>query len=153
MSDPLIMRNEITIAALPERIYALAAATERWPQILPHYRYVRILESRGARRVVEMGALRGRIPVSWRAEQVNDPLRPHIGFRHVAGWTKGMSVQWLFEPAPGGTRVIIEHELDFRFPVAARFIGRYVIGGFFIHSIANATLARIKALAEAGAGG
>lgn len=152
MSKPVIMRNEILIKAPPQRIYALAAATERWPQILPHYRYVRILESEGARRVVEMGALRGRIPVSWRAEQTNDPLRPHIGFRHVAGWTKGMAVQWLFEPASGGTRVVIEHELDFRFPVAARAIGRHVIGGFFIHSIANATLARIKMLAEGGGG-
>lgn len=143
------MRNELFIAAPARRIYDLAAATERWPYILPHYRYVRVLESRGERRVVEMGARRGRIPVSWRAEQVNDPVRPHIGFRHVAGWTKGMDVQWLFEPAEGGTRVIIEHVLDFRFPIAARFIGRHIVGAFFVHAIANTTLARMKALSEA----
>ena len=145
------MRNEITIAAPLQRIYALASATERWPLILPHYRYVRILEAHGSRRVVQMGALRGRIPVSWCAEQVNDPLRPHIEFRHVAGWTKDMVVQWMFEPGTDGVHVVIVHELDFHFPIAARFIGRYVIGRFFVHSIANATLARIKAIAEAGA--
>lgn len=151
MSEPVVMRNNIIIAAPAQRIYALAAATERWPQILPHYRYVRVLESHGARRTVEMGARRGRIPVRWRAEQINDPVRPHVGFRHVAGWTKGMEVQWLFEPVEGGTRVTIEHVLDFQFPIAARFIGKHVIGAFFVHSIANATLACIKSLAESGA--
>ena len=142
------MRNEVFIAAPARRIFDLAAATERWPQILPHYRYVRVLELDGDRRVVEMGARRNRIPVSWRAEQVNDPVRPHIGFRHVAGWTKGMTVQWVFEPVAGGTRVIIEHVLDFRFPIAAGFIGRHIVGTFFVHAIANTTLARMKALAE-----
>ncbi len=153
MSDPIVMRNEIVMAAPARRIYDLAAATERWPHILPHYRYVRVLDMQGERRVVEMGASRSGIPVSWRAEQVNDPVAPHIGFRHVAGWTKGMEVQWLFEPVEGGTRVIIEHVLDFRFPIAARFIGRHVVGTFFVHAIANKTLARIKALSEAATRG
>src|SRR5689334_21232576 len=38
------------------RIVALAADVERWPQILPHYRWVTLLEGGGDRKVVEMVA-------------------------------------------------------------------------------------------------
>jgi uncharacterized membrane protein len=141
------MRNEILVNAPAQRIYERAAATERWPQILPHYRFVRVLSIDANRRTVEMAAwaapfdrLRMTIPVRWRAEQVNDPNAPAISFEHVRGWTKGMRVQWRFENAAGQTRVTIEHEL--RSPLAG-FIGKY-----FIDPIATRTLRCMKALAE-----
>ena len=138
----------IDIAAAPATIFAFASTTERWPGYLPHYRYVRVLEDRGKTRVVEMAARRGWIPVRWTAEQTNDPSRPHIAFRHVRGWTRGMEVEWRFEPIPGGTRVSIEHRLSFRFPFAAEWLGRHVVSDFFISYVAKRTLARMKALAE-----
>ncbi|HMD03163.1 MAG TPA: SRPBCC family protein [Candidatus Baltobacteraceae bacterium] len=144
-------RTAITIAAPPERIYRLAAATERWPEYLPHYRSVRVLEERGETRVVAMAARRDWIPIQWIAEQTNDPARPAIRFRHVRGWTRGMEVEWTFEPLGDGTRVTIEHHLRFRFPVAAEWLGEHVVGGFFIEYVARKTLARMKALAEGGA--
>lgn len=137
------MRNEIYIAAGAASIFERAAATEYWPQLLPHYRYVRILQKDGARRTVEMAAWRGAIPVRWRAEQVNDPATPEIHFRHVAGWTRGMDVVWRFEPQGAGTRVIIDHE--WTSPLAA-FIGKY-----FIDPIAGRTLAHMKLAAEGSA--
>lgn len=138
----------IDIAAAPAAVFAFASRTERWPGYLPHYRYVRVLEERGTTRVVEMAARRGWIPVRWTAEQTNDPFRPHIAFRHVRGWTRGMEVEWRFEPIPGGTRVSIEHRLSFRFPFAAEWLGRHVVSDFFISYVAERTLARMKTLAE-----
>ncbi|GAC1308574.1 MAG: hypothetical protein NVS2B3_04590 [Vulcanimicrobiaceae bacterium] len=143
--------NEIEIAAPAEAIYALAAATERWPEILPHYRYVRVVARDGATRVVEMGATRDGIPISWTAEQTDDALRPEIRFRHIRGWTRGMDVRWRFEPSAMGTRVTIDHQLQFRFPFASEWLGRHVVGDFFVRDVASKTLARIKALAEAAA--
>jgi aromatase len=140
----------IEINAAPAAIFAFASATERWPQYLPHYRYVRVLQERGTTRVVEMAARRGWIPVRWTAEQTNDPSRPHIAFRHVRGWTRGMEVEWRFEPIPGGTRVSIEHRLSFHFPFAAEWLARHVVSDFFIRYVAQRTLARMKALAEDG---
>src|SRR5579872_1564800 len=106
------MHNEIVIDAPPQRIYERVSETQRWPEILPHYRYVRVLESNGMQSVVEMAARRGTIPVRWRAEQINDPQRPQIFFRHLGGWTKGMRVYWRFMPLSNGkTRVRIDHEL------------------------------------------
>ena len=36
--------DERQIDAPPERVFAAAADVERWPAILPHYRWVRMLE-------------------------------------------------------------------------------------------------------------
>ena len=140
--------NEIVIAAPPERIFELASRTERWPAILPHYRSVRVLEENGAQRVVAMSAWRDLIPVRWVAQQWSDSRRPLIRFHHIGGWTKGMDVEWRFERTEAGTRVRILHWLDFQFPVAREFLGRRVVGDFFVHNIAAKTLRRIKQLAE-----
>jgi ribosome-associated toxin RatA of RatAB toxin-antitoxin module len=144
-----ITESTIDIAAPAEAIYALAAATERWPDILPHYRSVRTLARNGSARVVEMRAWRHIFPLRWTAEQINDPAAPHIRFRHTHGWTKGMDVEWRFAPlGEGSTRVTIVHRLDFRFPVAAAWLGRHVVSGYFIHGVATRTLAHMKVLAE-----
>ncbi len=141
------MRNEIVVSAPPQRIYERAAATERWPQILPHYRFVHVLSGDAESRTVEMAAsapfenLHLTIPVRWRAEQFNDPLTPRISFRHVSGWTKGMVVYWEFQTEGSQTRVTIHHEL--RSPLAP-FIAK-----LFIDPIATRTLRCMKALAEA----
>ena len=143
--------NVIEIAAPAATIYALAAATERWPQILPHYRYVRVIARDGATRTVEMGATRDGIPISWTAEQTDDAVRPGIRFRHIRGWTRGMDVEWRFEPSERGTRVTILHDLTFAFPIASEWLGRHVVGDFFVRDVASKTLARMKSLAEAAA--
>jgi uncharacterized membrane protein len=142
------MRNEIIIHAPVDDIFALARDTARWPQILPHYRSVRVLKSGVEHRTVEMAARRGWIPVRWRADQIDDFDTPRIRFVHTAGWTRGMQVEWLFQPMNGSTRVSIDHELHFAFPLAGEYIGRRVIGGFFVDYIATRTLRRIKELAE-----
>jgi uncharacterized membrane protein len=146
-----ITRNTVDIAAPPDVVYALGAATERWPDILPHYRYVRVLEERGPVRVVAMGAWQDVFPIRWVAEQKNDPVTPHIAFRHLRGWTRGMDVEWIFEPCATGTRVTIEHRLKFLFPVAAEFLGKHVVSDYFVHGVAAKTLARIKKIAESQA--
>lgn len=141
-------QTAIDVSADAQTIYAFASATERWPEYLPHYRRVRILSEDGPTRVVDMAARRGWIPIRWTAQQTNDPSRPHIAFRHLRGWTRGMEVEWRFEPIAGGTRVSIEHRLRFQFPIAAEWLGRHVVGDFFISYVAERTLARMKTLAE-----
>jgi ribosome-associated toxin RatA of RatAB toxin-antitoxin module len=117
---------------------------------LPHYRYVRVLAERGATRTVRMAARHGIVPLRWTAEQTNDPIRPHIGFHHIAGPTRGMDVEWIFTPLDAThTRVRIVHRLEFVFPVAAEFFGKHVVSDIFIHGVASKTLAHMKRLAEA----
>jgi len=149
-------RNEIFIRAEAAEVYGLAAPVERWPEILPHYRWVRVLEDDGeGRRLVEMAALRNFIPVRWRAEQLLFPNVPRIVFRHVGGVTKGMEVEWVFAPQGDGVvRVSILHDLErdlVGWPLVGGVVADGVVGPFFVSNIAGKTLGRIKELAEAGA--
>lgn len=145
--------NEIFIRADMAEIYQLAAPVERWPEILPHYRWVRVLADNGDRRLVEMAARRDRIPVRWRAEQWLFPEEPRITFRHVGGVTKGMEVKWVFEPTEqGGVRVAILHDLPrlLGLPLLGDLAAHRIVGPLFVKDIAGKTLRRIKELAEAG---
>ena len=149
-------KNEILIRAGAAEVYGLAAPVERWPEILPHYRWVRVLEDGGeGRRVVEMAALRNFIPVRWRAEQRLFPEVPRIVFRHVGGVTKGMEVEWVFAPQDDGVvRVSILHDLErglAGWPLVGGVVADRVVGPFFVSNIAGKTLGRIKELAEARA--
>jgi ribosome-associated toxin RatA of RatAB toxin-antitoxin module len=144
-----VMRDAILISASPETIYRLASATQDWAAILPHYRFVRVLERDDERQVIDMAASRGFIPVRWTAEQRNDPVARTIAFRHLTGWTRGMNVLWRFEPRGAQTLVTIDHDVRFASPIASRWLAKHVAGDFFIHDIAAKTLARMKVLAEA----
>ena len=131
-----------------ERIFALAANVERWPQILPHYRYVRPVNDPNGERRFAMGARRGPIPVTWEAIQRPLPEERRIEFVHTGGVTRGMWVAWRFEELDGGVDVSIEHRLDLRWPLIGELVARTVIGPQFIEAIAGRTLRRVKALAE-----
>ena len=131
-----------------ERVFALAADVERWPELLPHYRYVRRLPG-SAERHFAMGARRGPIPVAWRAIQRPLPDERRIEFVHTGGVTRGMEVAWRFEEVDGVLDVSIEHRLDLGWPLIGGFAARHVIGPQFIEAIAGHTLRRVKELAEA----
>ena len=132
-----------------ERVFALAAEVERWPELLPHYRYVRRLPDPSARHFA-MGARRGPIPVRWRAIQRPLPEQRRIEFVHTGGVTRGMEVAWRFEERDGTLDVSIEHELDLDWPLVGEFAATHVIGPQFVEAIAGRTLRRVKELAEAG---
>lgn len=144
------MKSELRVLmqAPWERVFTLAAEVERWPQILPHYRYVRpVPDPRGERRFA-MGARRGPIPVSWEAIQRPMPEARSIEFVHTGGVTRGMWVAWRLVPRDGATEVSIEHRLDLQWPLIGDFAARHVIGPQFIEAIAALTLRRIRQLAE-----
>ncbi len=142
------LESVVTVAAPWERIFALAADVERWAAWLPHYRWVRVLERNGRRTTVEMAARRGRIPLRWRAVQEVRPEERRMLFTHIAGPTRGMRVEWVFEPGPDAVRVSIRHDL--RWPPPLGTMAGWVVGRFFIAPVAARTLRQFKMLAESG---
>ena len=129
-------------------IFETAANLELWPEILPHYRYIRFLEHGTDRNVVVMAAERSGIPISWTSEQIIDRERLEIRFVHLKAWTKGMYVVWTFSEARDGVHVTISHDLRFRIPVLAPIVDP-IIGDFFVGNVANKTLHCMKAYVEA----
>ena len=141
-------RLQIQIDAPLDRIFPLAAEVERWPERLPHYRYVRRLPAEDGERHFAMGARRGPIPVRWEAIQRPLPDERRIEFTHTGGVTRGMEVAWRFVPNDAGWQVSIEHELRLRWPLLGGFASERVIGPQFVEAIARRTLGRVKELAE-----
>jgi len=154
--------DEITMRAPVEACFRAGADVERWPEWLPHYRWVRFQRRDGfGTGRVEMAARRDfgplPYPVWWVSEMRVDEARPAVIYRHVDGVTTGMDVEWTFEDrGDGTTHVRIVHAWDTgpRWPLPAparRAIGSAVIGPVFIHHVASRTLAGIRRAAEAGA--
>lgn len=143
-------KHSIEVHATPADIFSLVADVENWPRILPHYRYVKILEASPDRRVAVMAARRDWINVRWTAAQRLLPNIPRVEFTHVGGWTTGMTVAWMFDAIPEGTRVTVSHDLSsLRLPLVRSSVGRRIVADFFIGPIVSRTLARMKATAEA----
>jgi ribosome-associated toxin RatA of RatAB toxin-antitoxin module len=132
------------------RIVELAADVERWPEILPHYRWVTLLEGGGDRKVVEMAARRGRFPLRWRAVQEIDRsgLTPVIAYRHIWGPTRGMDVAWTFMETADGLHVAINHRFRPPWPLIGNVVADHIIGPQFIEHIAGLTLSTIKQIVE-----
>ncbi len=138
----------IWIAAPPAQAFDLVSDLGRWKSRLPHYRYVRILDQSDGTTRAAMSARRGWIPVFWEALKTQDPGARTIRFRHVRGITRGMDVVWSFTPERGGTRALVEHDLDFRVPLVGEWLAERVIAREFIEPIVAKTLACFRAIAE-----
>ena len=148
------MHSEISVDVYGdiEDLWELAARVERWPVILPHYRYVRVLGVDGPRRTVEMAAWRGWLPLRWRSVVEARPAERRILFEHVGGGARGMAVEWRLVQRDGYVRATITHDLDdLRHRIVRTRLGRYVLAEHFIAPVAGRTLSRMKQLVEAGA--
>lgn len=142
--------NSIVIRAPLGLAFQLAAHIDGWPDILDHYRYVRILEEvRPCVRRVKMSARRNGIPVGWTSLQETDSMRREIRYHHVGGVTRGMDVVWRFSDVAGGCTVTIEHDLDSPRWWLRNRLAKFVVGEMFVKNIADKTLRGVKARAEA----
>lgn len=144
-----------------ERIFALGAAIEDWPLILPHYRSVSMTERRvrpdgTTHKVATMKAWRllpfGKIPVGWKTIQESNAATGLLHFVHIGGFTTGMDVYWQVNPEDDATRVTITHDFTLKWPLIGEFVAHRIVGQFFVDAIARRTLNCIKALVEAESG-
>jgi ribosome-associated toxin RatA of RatAB toxin-antitoxin module len=147
--------DRIRVQAPFARVFAAASSVTRWPRILPHYRWVRILDDG----LVEMAAWRPfagflKYPTWWVSEMTIDRPAGEIRYRHVRGITRGMDVIWkLVEVGEGDGEVDVEIVHTWSgptWPLVGALAANVVIGPVFIHGIASRTLAGIKRAAEGG---
>lgn len=136
-----------------ERVFTAAADVERWPEWLPHYRWVRLKPRQGHPTLVEMAAWRPfgpfNWPTWWTSEMWVDRSTPMVRYRHVRGVTTGMDVEWQFSSDREGTVVTIVHEWTGpAWPVIGRAAAEWVIGPVFVHGIASRTLRGIAQIVE-----
>lgn len=156
-----MVTSDTGFARVPmQRMFDMVRDVEEWPEYLPHYRSVRMLERdpQGGG-VVEMTADRWfgswGWPTSWRSLMEVDHARPAVRFRHIRGLTRGMDVEWTFADAPRsdrparGTRITLLHVWrGWPVPVIGPAVARAIIGAVFIQSIAERTIAGLITAAE-----
>jgi ribosome-associated toxin RatA of RatAB toxin-antitoxin module len=153
--------DETVVRGSPEECFRKGADVERWPEWLPHYRWVRFQRKEGfGTGRVEMAARRDfgplPYPVWWVSEMTVDEARPAVLYKHVDGITTGMDVEWTFTDRGDGTtlvRIVHDWPPGPAWPLPAplrRAIGSAVIGPVFIHHVASRTLAGIKRAVEGG---
>jgi ribosome-associated toxin RatA of RatAB toxin-antitoxin module len=145
--------DQITVAAPPDRVFRVAANVERWPEFLPHYRWVRMQERRDDGGRVEMAAWRPfgllKYPTWWLSEMAVDEAALEVRYRHIGGITRGMDVVWRLVPRERHVDVTVVHEwAGPAWPIIGRIAAEWVIGPVFIHGIAARTLAGVKRKAE-----
>jgi ribosome-associated toxin RatA of RatAB toxin-antitoxin module len=152
---PMRVLDELVVRCPVQRIFALARDVEQWPEHLRHYRFVRFnARTDDSGGVVEMSADRPFGPLNWptwwRSEMQVIAASPAIRFRHVAGITKGMDVEWSFEATAAGTHVRVLHVWNGPlWPLIGEIAATAVIGPVFVHGIASRTLAGLARVAEA----
>lgn len=145
--------DERLVAADADRVFQAASDVERWPAILPHYRFVRMLERREDGGVVEMSANRPFGPLNWptwwSSEMWVDRAGLSVRYRHIRGVTRGMDVLWQLERRGQQTFVRIIHEWTGPpWPLISWVAANWVIGPVFVHGIASRTLAGIARSVE-----
>jgi ribosome-associated toxin RatA of RatAB toxin-antitoxin module len=146
--------DECVVRAAVADTFAVVRDVERWPALLPHYRYVRFRSrSTDGGGIVEMSANRpfgvANWPTWWLSEMEVDETKPAVRFRHIEGVTTAMDVEWSLTSVDGGTHVRLVHAWDGpRWPLIGAVAATAVIGPVFIHGIASRTLAGLARHAE-----
>ena len=147
--------DEQVVDAPPEVCFAIAADVERWPDILPHYRWVRFHQKRGfGAGVVEMAAWRPfpaglKYPTWWVSEMRSADNEPAVYYTHVDGITRGMEVKWEFNTHERGTFIRLYHSWDGpAWPLIKNVAAGLVILPHFVSAIAQRTLAGVGRAAE-----
>ena len=136
-----------------DRVFRAASEVERWPDLLPHYRWVTMRERRPGGGIVEMAAWRpfgpARYPTWWVSRMEIDPERRQVRYQHIEGITRGMDVVWQLVPQGEETDVSIVHDWSGPgWPLIGAAAANLVIGPVFIHGIASRTLAGIARFVE-----
>lgn len=147
--------DRIHIQAPFTRVFSAASSVARWPGILPHYRWVRVLGDGQVEMAAWRPFVRGLIkyPTWWVSEMTIDRPAGEIRYRHVRGITSGMQVVWRVVEDGGGSGGGVDVEIVHTWegpswPLIGKLAANLVIGPVFIHGIASRTLAGIKRATE-----
>ncbi|MGQ0814005.1 MAG: SRPBCC family protein [Gemmatimonadota bacterium] len=158
MVRPMITIDERLVRAPADVCFDVAADVERWPLILPHYRWVRFHDKRSfGQGVVEMSAWRVfpagvKYPTWWVSEMRSQKDEPAVYYKHIGGITRGMDVKWELQARGRETFIRIHHSWHGpAWPLIRGIAASWVIGPHFISASAQRTLAGVAREAEARA--
>jgi ribosome-associated toxin RatA of RatAB toxin-antitoxin module len=137
-----------------ERVFSLAEDVMRWPEIMPHYKSVKLLDEYGNKKVLEMVAYvetssgKRVLPIKWTAIQESIPEERALSFWLIKGPLKDMEVEWTFGEMEYRDKSIVEIGADYTFNKYL-LIAKYAVGNFFVNNPFSNTLSYLKDIVEA----
>ncbi|MHB9155826.1 MAG: type II toxin-antitoxin system RatA family toxin [Endomicrobiales bacterium] len=144
----MITRDSMFIrAALPD-VYACARDLEKQHEFIPGYMPAEVTVTDAGETVVTRAAEIDGKTMRWRS-RVFFRENVSIGFEQIEGRLKGMKIEWLFEQAPGGTKVTIVHDVRLKVPLLGRVIERLAVKPV-IDRLTAGVLAGLKRRMEGG---
>lgn len=147
------LRAEATIAAPPDKVWALVTDTARMPDWSPELVRMVPLKRGGMRRGQWYLGINRRKAVVWPTRNVVAVLEPG---RVVAWDTTSSGARWVWEVSSGGegTHVVHRRPIPDRLTLVSRLFAPVLLGGSAEHADEleagmAATVERLKAVAEA----
>jgi len=142
--------SSVSIAAPPDRVYAIARDVERFPDFMPDVQRITIVDADpgGARQVVEWVGLipAFRLTVKWTEEDRWDDRERTCRFSQVKGDFTEYGGLWRFEPEGEGCRFDSEVTYELEIPTIGPLI-RGVVRKIMTDNV-NRLQAAIKRRAE-----
>ncbi|MDI6736424.1 MAG: SRPBCC family protein [bacterium] len=139
--------NSILIKASIDRVFSVAADMEKYPEFIPSYKEVKVVNRDGNKMIVERLGQVGEKTVKWKSCVTLTPLKS-IQAEQLEGPIKGMQIQWLFEDTKEGVKIILIHDFEYKkIPLIGNLIGRLIVARI-VKKMAEETLKGIKTKVE-----
>lgn len=111
---------ERVVAAPPDRVYAVLADMERFPQFMKNVESLTVRERGDGYTVTEWVARLQGARFRWVERDEFYPGR--IVYNQIEGDLRVFRGEWRVEPAEGGTRVVLVTEFEFGMPMLAQLL-------------------------------
>jgi uncharacterized membrane protein len=124
------VRKEITIAAAPEDVFAIAQDVERFPEVMHDLKKVEVLERDGGRTVTrwtsvaEIGPLSKEI--AWEEEDVWDATALTCTFKMTKGDMQAYAGVWSFARDGAVTNVVLDITYEIEIPLLGALVHKII---------------------------
>ncbi|MFH0775444.1 MAG: SRPBCC family protein [bacterium] len=137
------VENTIYIKAKRDMVFSVVSDFEAWPQFIPTYKEVKVIERKGNKMVIERKGSVGGREVLWKSEAELFPP-DLIKSRQIVGPIPDMEIEWLFEDLGEETRIRLIHSFHYKKPpLIGWVIGRLIVKRV-VSAMAQKTLEAIK---------
>lgn len=139
-ADSIVIKGNI------DDVFALANDLEQRPKIFPPCRALRILNKDENKTTFEVTfSQRGRIFTQRSTRTIDYNNKRSVSSVETPVWPiKSMTIEWLFEEVPEGTKLTIINDFGVRFSLLGYLIGKFYILPCFIDQTRRAELEAMK---------
>lgn len=117
------VEKSIFIQGDPDEVYSLAKDMEKFPDFMPDVQSVTVTRREGSMTLTDWVTEIDGTEILWTEEDRFDDERRRIQYRLLEGDLDKFEGEWRFDPADGGTRVVLTVDFDFGIPELVNLIG------------------------------